>query len=94
MSTPALPRALADIVADVQTAAAVIVLDGKARLMLTVDEICGLLDVSRRRVVGWIESGELPALNLSPGSSNGHYRIAVSAVLELVTRRDALVPRQ
>lgn len=74
--------------------ATVIVLDGKARLMLSVDEVCELLGVNRKRVKAWIDSGELPVLNLAPGSRNGHYRIAYSAVLALSARHDEPIPPQ
>lgn len=87
-----LPTAMSDAITAVQPAAAVITLDGRARLMLTVAEVAGLLEVNRKRVMAWIENGDLPVLNLAPGSRNGQYRIAVSAVLDLIARRDEPVP--
>lgn len=65
----------------IEPAGAVMVIDGKARLMATVAEAAELLNVSRKTVYGWISSGELPTLQLGGGTA--HYRIAISHVLAL-----------
>lgn len=71
-------------VVDAHPAATVIVLDGRARLMLTVDEAAGLLGVNRRVIGDLIAAGTLPALNLYPGGGRAVYRIAVQALLALI----------
>lgn len=78
------PDTLRDAVVDAHPAAAVLVLDGRARLMLTVDEAAGLCGVNRRVICELIAAGTLPALNLYPGGGRAVYRIAVQALLALI----------
>lgn len=80
----ALPASLRDAVVAEHPAAAVIVLDGRARLMVTVDEAAALLGVNRKVIDSMIADGTLPALNLYPGGGRAIYRIGVQALLKLI----------
>lgn len=77
----ALPDVLAGAVTTHETAVQTVVLDGKTRLMLTVKETAELLNISERRVLEAIASGELPALDLYPGSGVKRHRLSVAAVV-------------
>lgn len=81
--TAGLAETLREAVVEANPAATVIVLDGRARLMLTIDEAAGLLGVNRRVIADWIADGTLRALNLYPGG-RPIYRIPVDALLALI----------
>ena len=56
-------------------------LETTTKKYLRVDEVTALLDVSRRCVYYWIESGKMPSVHIA-----GSYRIPVSALRRLMPK--------
>lgn len=84
-----------DVLADarrVDVLGYVIELDGVARLALSPDEVAPLLGLTADTVRHMCRDGRLRARNLSPGSRNGRYLIAVESLLEYLRGSDDPVP--
>lgn len=77
---------------EVRCAAHVLDIGGVARLALSPDEAAPRLGLSAAQVRELCRSGLLRARNLHPGSRNGRYLIAVSALVEYLAGRDDPVP--
>lgn len=61
--------------------------------MLRVSDVAERFQVSRDTVLGWIRSGELPALNVAPaGCRKKHYRISPEAVTKFEAGRGVASP--
>lgn len=58
--------------------------------IITVTDVCVAADVSRHVVQSWIDTGQLPAVNIaSRPDGSAHWRIAREAVLAFLrTRRE------
>ena len=54
-------------------------LDTTTKKFLRVDEVCALLEVSRRTCYYWIESGKIPSVHIG-----GSYRIPVAAFRKMI----------
>lgn len=62
--------------------------------LLSVPRVAQILDISRRSVYRYIESGELSVVDLRTGSERSRVRIPSEDVHELILRRTAGAARQ
>lgn len=55
---------------------------------LTPTEVAKLLRISHHTVVGWIQRGELPAVNVGNGKIRARYRVSRELLDEFLRRRE------
>ncbi len=60
---------------------------------LTVEEVCGLLSITRPTLLKLVEIGKLPMVDISAGSKNKRWVIREDHLLEAMTAPNMLQPK-